>query len=183
MIDRSIHPNTRVLLDAWQRMSANPTEHAAYGPRAHDHPALLGSLFVLQCEQPDTWTFRTVGDTLTTLLGRDVTDHSFLNLWTGPDRGMTESFIQSVQADGTPGLIRGRGETLTGQRVEVEISLAPLANTEQPDAPPRLLGLYQTLGGEPLLQGRPIWRHRISTLTPPGGQMDAPKLTLVVSND
>ena len=47
---------------------------------------------------------------------------------------------------------------------------------------PRLLGLYQTLGGEPMLKGRPIWRHRISMLVPPDTRTEGPQLRLVATN-
>lgn len=182
MIDRSLHPNTKVLMDAWRRMKADPKHHAASGPRANEHAGLIDSLFVLHQEEDASWTFRTAGEAITTLIGRDLTEHNFLHLWTGPDRAMISAFLEAVRMDGAPGLLRGRGETLTGQRVEIEITLAPLQETSDNGAPRRLLGLYQTLGGEPLLNGRPVWRHRVSMLAPPDTRTEGPQLRLVASN-
>ena len=93
-------------------------------------------------------------------------------------------FMEAVRFDGAPGIIRGRGETLTGQRVEVEITLMPLVRpgSGAHNDTPRLLGLYQTLGGEPMLKGRPIWRHRISMLVPPDTRSEGPQLRLVTAN-
>ena len=167
MNDRSIHPNTRVLLDAWRRMNANNASGAIESPRVEDHPDLIDRLFVLENKRDGAWLFRTAGGSLTDLMGRPLVDHDFLNLWSGPDKPMMSAFLDAVQMDGAPGVIRGRGETMTGQRVELELTIMPLAKqTERPDSN-RLLGLYQTLGGEPLLKGRPVWRHRVSMLVPP----------------
>ena len=116
--------------------------------------------------------------------GAGWAEHDFLQLWSGPDREMMAHFMEAVRFDGAPGIIRGRGETLTGQRVEVEITLMPLVRpgTGAHGDTPRLLGLYQTLGGEPMLKGRPIWRHRISMLVPPDTHSAGPQLRLVTSN-
>ena len=182
MIDRTIHPNTRVLLDAWRRMNAQTGVSADETPRVNDHPELVERLFVIQLMKDGAWLFRNAGEALTNLLGRQLTNHNFLNLWTGPDRSMMSAFLDAIRLDGAPGVIRGRGETMTGQRVELEVSLMPLARSaERPDAY-RLLGLYQALGGEPMLKGRPVWRHRVSMLVPPDTRTVGPQLKLVASN-
>ena len=182
MNDRSIHPNTRVLLDAWRRMNAQTAQSDDESPRVNDHPGLIDRLFVLENRRDHAWLFRTAGGSLTGLLGRPLVDHDFLNLWTGPDRPMMSAFLDAVQLDGAPGVVRGRGETLTGQRVELELTLMPLAKKSERADGARLLGLYQTLGGEPLLKGRPVWRHRISMLVPPHSRATEPQLKLVASN-
>ena len=182
MNDRSIHPNTRVLLDAWRRLNANADQGMADSPRVSDHPGLVERLFVLENKRDGAWLFRSAGESLTGLLGRQLVNHDFLSFWTGPDRPMMSAFLDAVELDGAPGVIRGRGETLTGQRVELELTLMPLAKqTERPDTP-RLLGLYQTLGGEPMLKGRPVWRHRVSMLVPPDTRVSEPRLKLIASN-
>lgn len=182
MNDRSIHPNTKILLDAWRRMNANTSETVSDTPMATDHPNLVERLFVIENKRDGAWLFRNAGDSLTGLLGRQLTNHDFLNLWTGPDRPMMSAFLEAVQLDGAPGVARGRGETMTGQRVELELTLMPLARQSERTDSHRLLGLYQTLGGEPLLKGRPVWRHRISMLVPPDTRISEPRLKLVASN-
>ena len=182
MNDRSIHPNTRVLLDAWRRLNANAAQGKAETPPVTDHPGLVERLFVLENKRDGAWLFRTAGESLTGLLGRQLVNHDFLNFWTGPDRTMMSAFLEAVQLDGAPGVIRGRGETMTGQRVELELTLMPLVKQSEGRDNFRLLGLYQTLGGEPLLKGRPVWRHRISMLVPPDTRTEAPQLRLVASN-
>lgn len=183
MIDRSVHPNTRVLIDAWRRMTADPASHALNGPRANEHPTLLGRIFILHLTRQGSWNFGTAGEDLTRVLGRPVEGSDFLNLWTGPDRAMMTAFIDAVMLDGYPGVVRGRGETMTGQRVEIEMTLAPLARVSERIQLPRLIGLYQTLGGEAMLKGRPVFRHRVSMLVPPDMRSAAPALKLVKAND
>ena len=181
MLERSIHPNSRILLDAWRRMSADPEGHGATGPKTTDHPDLMGRLFVIQATDEGGWVFRSAGESLNALLGKTLADQSFLDLWTGPDRAMIEGFLSAVRLNGAPGMIRGRGETLTGQRVELELSLAPLSGLGAQTTPPRLLGLYQTLGGENMLKGRPVWRHRVSAILPPDTRVASPQLKLVAN--
>ncbi|WP_335611945.1 PAS domain-containing protein [Hyphomonas oceanitis] len=184
MQDRSLHPNTRILVDAWRRMGRTPSTNTVDDPRVAEHPELMTQLFVVQHSREYGWLFRTAGQGLSGLLGRDLTNHDFLQLWSGPDREMMAHFMEAVRFDGAPGIIRGRGETLTGQRVEVEITLMPLVRpgSGAHNDTPRLLGLYQTLGGEPMLKGRPIWRHRISMLVPPDTRSEGPQLRLVTAN-
>lgn len=182
MLDRSIHPNTKVMIDAWRRMSADPANHAVGGPNAHEHPGLIGSLFVLQRMDDGAWTFTSAGDEITKLLGRNVTNHDYLSLWSGPDRALMNAFLDAVRLDGAPGVVRGRGETLTGQRVEIELTLMPITRISDRVEPVRMLGLYQTLGGQAMLNGRPVFRHRVSMLVPPTTRTEGPALKLVANH-
>ncbi|CUS56645.1 PAS domain-containing protein [Hyphomonas sp. KY3] len=182
MHDRSIHPNTRIMLEAWKRMSVNPASEEDRTPRANDHPDLITNIFMIQSTQDGAWIFRTAGDGVSQLLGRTLPNHDFLALWTGPDRSMVSGLLDAVRLDSAPGVIRGSGETLTGQRVEVEITLMPLAQSSVDGNVTRFLGLYQTLGGLPMLKGRPIWRHRLAMLVPPDTRRSEPALKLVASN-
>ncbi|MEZ5997810.1 MAG: PAS domain-containing protein [Hyphomonas sp.] len=182
MVDRTIHPNTRVLLDAWRRLNASKNPEAGATPQINDHPDLVERLFVIQQMPDSAWIFRNAGEAVTGLLGRQLTNHNFLQLWTGPDRKMMGAFLEAIRLDGAPGVVRGRGETLTGQRVELEVSLMPLAHSQERPGAYRLLGLYQALGGEPMLKGRPVWRHRISMLVPQDTRSEGPQLKLVASN-
>ncbi|WP_370172545.1 MULTISPECIES: PAS domain-containing protein [Hyphomonas] len=182
MQDRSIHPNTRIMLEAWKRMRVDPVANEDRTPRANDHPDLIANIFMIEATDDGAWIFRTAGDGVSDLLGRSLPNHDFLNLWTGPDRAMIGGFLDAVRTDGAPGVIRGRGETLTGQRVEVEITTMPLEQAGMPNSATRFLGLYQTLGGVPKLKGRPIWRHRVAMLVPPDSQPAEPTLKLVANN-
>jgi len=179
MTDRSIHPNTRVLLDAWRRMQADPAAHSASGPDVRDHASLVDRIFVIEQREDLSWLVRTSGTTLNALVGRNLVNHNYLDLWSGPDRAMMAAFLEAIRFDGAPGVIRGRGETLNGERVELEISLMPLSAEAGRSRRLRMLGLYQTLCGEEGLAGKPVFRHRVSMLVPPDTRRLGAQLRLV----
>lgn len=182
MIDRSIHPNTRVLLDAWRRMQADPKAHALAGPDARDHESLIDRIFVVEQRDDQSWLVRTSGAVLNVLVGRNLVNHNYLDLWTGPDRAMMAAFMEAIRFDGAPGVVRGRGETLNGECVELEITLMPLSVESGRSPRPRMLGLYQTLASEPMLTSKPVFRHRISMLVPPDTRRSGPQLRLVANH-
>jgi hypothetical protein len=182
MIDRSIHPNTRVVLDAWRRMQANPQSHALMGPDASDHENLIDRIFVIEQREDQSWLVRTAGTTLNSLVGRNLVNNNYLDLWTGPDRAMMAAFLESIRFDGAPGVVRGRGETLNGDKVDLEITLMPLSAEAGRSPRLRILGLYQTLEADPMLPARPVFRHRIAMLVPPDTRRNGAQLRLVVNS-
>lgn len=181
MIDRSIHPNTRILLDAWRRMQADPQSHGLTGPDVSNHENLIDRIFVVEQREDQCWLVRTSGAMINALVGRNLVNNNYLDLWTGPDRAMMAGLLEAIRFDGAPGVVRGRGETLTGERVELEITLMPLTTEAGRSPRLRMLGLYQTLGGEAMLTGHPVFRHRISMLVPPDTRRLGPQLRLVAN--
>lgn len=173
-----IHPNTRVLLAAWRRMAVNPGD-MAQGPQASDYPNLLDRLFVLRRAPEGTWVFTNSGGSINRLLGREVEDHDFVSLWSGNDRLIISALLDSTASTNAPSIVRTSGESLHGYRCDIEIPLAPL------DGPSgqRMLGLYQSLGGEGMLRGRTVWRHAIKSVQMPVNRVDEPRIKLVASND
>ena len=179
----TLHPNTELLLKAWQRLD-NPEMESGVTPLTHDHPDLINALFVLERNHDGLWVFRNAGRTLETYLGRVLNEHDFIPLWTGYDKDMISAFLSSVLQNRLPGIVQASGETLTGSAVDVEISFTPIGRhmmpTQQAD---RLLGLYQILGSNAELQGRPVWRHRLTALHPPVARDGSPHLKLVANNN
>ncbi|MEM9738717.1 MAG: PAS domain-containing protein [Pseudomonadota bacterium] len=145
--------------------------------------ALIGNIFVLREAADECWLFRTAGQALQEYFGKNVCDEDFLDLWMGSDRSLARSVTQAVISGLSPGVIRARGETLTGRILQVEIALAPLPQRE--GSARRLLGHYQPLGGEKLLESRPIWRHAITEIHAPQRPAPSkrPHLHLVSSRD
>jgi len=176
------HPNTQTLLSAWERMTASPppTGHAE---KASDHPDLLDCLFVIERADEGRWLFRNAGSRLGKLLGRDLAQHDCLDFWTGHDRTMVESLIDTVRESRKPGILHATGETLTGTQVSIEFTLAPLPNPRADGDHQRLLGLYQVLQPRSLLKGRPVWRHRVTAVYPPRPDRQPAQLRLVARND
>lgn len=178
MQDRMIHPNTRVLLDAWRRMAANPNE-VAQGPRANEYPNLIDRLFVLHRTEEGAWIFSNSGGAVNRLIGREMDDHDFLSLWTGNDRVIVSALIESTAATGEPSIVRMTGESLRGHRCDLEMALAPLNGRSGV----RILGLYQSLGGEAMLRGRTIWKHVVNSVQMPVKRNAEPRIKLVANND
>ncbi|MDG1825204.1 MAG: PAS domain-containing protein [Henriciella sp.] len=179
---KTLHPNTNTLLSAWERMSASPHE-SGMGPATSQHTDLVECLFVIERAEDGAWVFRNAGKRISNLLGRELAEHNYLDLWTGHDRAMVDAFLSSVSETRLPGIIRARGETLTGMRIDIELTLAPLSGLQPTTKRPRLLGLYQTLGGDAMLMGRPVWRHRLNAIFPPDVQTEPARLKLVANND
>ena len=176
------HPNTETLLSAWQRMNESPEEIGGV-EKASDHPDLLECLFVIERSEEGRWLFRNAGDQLGKLLGRDLGQQDCLDFWTGHDRRMVESLIDSVRESRKPGILQATGETLTGTSVNIEMTLAPLPTPQSAAAQLRLLGLYQILQPQPILKGRPVWRHRVTAIYPPKPERQPAQLRIVASND
>lgn len=163
-------------------MHETPT-NAPDTAQASDHPELLECLFVIERSDEGRWLFRNAGDQLSQLLGRDLGEQDCLDFWTGHDRSMVQSLIDSVRESRKPGILHATGETLTGTQVDIELTLAPLPSPRSIASQTRLLGLYQILQAYPVLQGRPVWRHRVTAMYPPVVVRKPSHIRLVASND
>ena len=176
------HPNTETLISAWERMT-QPESVQAERTRASDHPDLLECLFVIERAEEGRWLFRNAGNRLGKLLGRELSAHDCLDFWTGHDRALVATLLDSVRESRKPGILQATGETLTGTHVNIELTLAPLPTPRPKTDQSRLLGLYQVIEPEPVLKGRPVWRHRVTAVFPPKIDRQPPSLRLVANNN
>jgi len=163
MEDIQAHPNTQAVLDAWRRLSEGQAD--GEGPMTDDYPGLVGRLFVLNHVADRDYAFRRVGYSLERLFGRQLVEHNFLSIWNDPDRQLVSAALASAAADRGPALIRARGETLAGKRVDLEFALAPLFG--RGPQPSRFLGLCQAMSAEDSLAGRPLRRLQAVAVYPP----------------
>jgi hypothetical protein len=93
---------------------------------------------------------------------------------------MMNALIAACEAAGEPAIVRVLAETACGRQLGAEILLTPLrVDTRLGD---RFLGLFQALGGEPFLDGRPIRLMRARSLHPPLAKSPT-AMRLVVVND
>lgn len=183
MTSTSVHPNTELLLQAWQKLD-DPDIDPSGSPLTRNHPDLIEALFVLERNHDGLWVFRNAGRALEVFLGRSLQEHDFVPLWTGYDKDMMSAFLSSVLQNRLPGIVRATGETLNGQTVQIEMAFTPISRQMSPsDKTDRLLGLYQVLGQEGALNGRPVWRHRLTALHPPVARDAEPRLKLVANNN
>lgn len=172
----NIHPNTRVVLDAWKRLSDGLP--ANDGPATDDDAGLVGSLFVLNHVGERDFPFRRAGNSLEGLFGRQLIDHNFLSIWSEADRHLVAAGLAVAVQDGGATLIHARGETLAGKRIDLEFSLAPLVREDSTSV--RFLGLCQTITPEQILNGRPITRLQALAIYPPAPDREA-AIRLVIS--
>ncbi|MEM8616273.1 MAG: PAS domain-containing protein [Pseudomonadota bacterium] len=183
MLDETdLHRNTQTLLKAWRRMQ-DPAPFDTLPEKTQDHPDLLQRLFVIEQDDTANWQFCNAGRAIEGLLGRTLADHDFLGLWRGHDRYLVRAQLASILEARYPGHLLSRGETLTGQRIDLELTLAPLPGKASGSHKVRLLGLYQPLGMRAQLMGRPVWRHRLTAIFPPDTSRHISHLKLVANND
>jgi hypothetical protein len=164
MEEMRAHPNTQAVIDAWRRLSDG--DLADDGPTTDDYPGVVGRLFVLNHVADSDYSFR------------QLTEHNFLSIWNEPDRQLVSAALSSATPQRGPVLIRARGETLAGKRVELEFALAPLPGRN--GSPTRYLGVCQAMTPEELLAGRPLRRLQALAVYPPPTEQ-TPAIRLVSS--
>lgn len=175
MGEETFHPDTRALL-AYGRALAG----SGAAPKKGGADQVLERLFVIQRMPDGRLPIRTFGMELVKLFGRDLREHDFGRFFLAPDLVLLNAMIDACNAAGEPGIARVSAETASGKILGAEILLTPL----KVDASlgNRYLGLFQSLGGEPFLDGRQIQLLRLGSLHPPAAK--APKgMRLVVVND
>ncbi|HYD86211.1 MAG TPA: PAS domain-containing protein [Vitreimonas sp.] len=175
MGEETFHPDTRALL-AYGRALAG----VGAAPRKGGADHVLDRLFVIQRMKDGRLPIRTFGAELVKLFGRDMREHDFARFFLAPDLAMLRALVDAGIAAGEPAIARVTAETGCGKILGAEILLTPLKVDNSIDE--RFLGLFQPLGGESFLNGRPVQLMRIGSLHPPAAKM--PKgMRLVVVND
>lgn len=174
MGEETFHPDTRALL-AYGRALAG----GAAAPRKGGADQVLERLFVIERTKEGRWPLRTFGAELIALFGRDLKEHDFAALFLEPDKRLFLALIEACGEAGEPGIARVRAEAAGGVAIGAEILLTPLKIEH--NLGERYLGLFQPLGGEAFLAGRPIIRLRLGSLHPPAAKAAA--VRLVVNND
>jgi len=177
MAAMQLHPNTQVVLDAWKRLSDG--QMAPEGPATEDDPGLVSNLFVLNHVGERDFAFRRAGNALERLFGRQLVDYNFLSIWNEGDRRLIAAGLAVALRDRGPLLIRARGETLAGKRIDIEFALAPILRDG--NAASRLLGLCQATTPEEALHGRPLRRLQALAIYPPAPVAE-PVIRVVSSN-
>lgn len=177
MEELKAHPNTQAVLAAWRRLSLG--DSGAEDPTTDDFPGLVGHLFVLARVGEGDYSFRRVGYSLEKLFGRQLVEHNFLSLWNEPDRQLLAAALASARIDKGPALVKARGESLDGRRVDLEFALAPLLGGRA--APVRFLGLCQSITSPDILSGRPLRRLKAVAVYPPAPIPELPAIRIVSS--
>lgn len=176
MGEETFHPDTRALL-AYGRALAGGAAAPTKKGRADQ---VLDRLFVIERVSGGRWPLRSFGAELIPLFGRDLKEQNFADLWNEQDVGLLAALMDSAAAANEPAIARILGDAAGGKKLGAEILLTPLR--VEPQFGDRFLGLFQSLGGEAFMEGRPILKLRLGSLHPPLAK-EPGKVRLVVSND
>jgi len=176
--EETFHPDTRALL-AYGRALAGAVDPAARPAPGGGADRVVERLFVMDRRRDGALVLRTFGAELIALFGGDPRGKDFLAFFPKADQALISTFVESVNAAGLPGVLRVNAETNDGRHLGAEILITPLR--VPPVAADRLLGLFQPLGGEALVEGRTIARLKLGAMHPPVARAKA-GLRLVVNN-
>ena len=117
--------------------------------------SILPDTFILDCSQSGSPRFRLAGTRMSTLLGRDVRDSAFLDLFQPADHNPLQNALQSTITQAGVALLTtapcSAAEPATPPHQQIEILLLPLFHTQ--NAVTRLLGCAVPL--EPLMRSNP----------------------------
>lgn len=174
--EETFHPDTRALL-AYGRALAGA---GGAKPKKGGADQVLERLFVIERTKDGRLPIRTFGADLIKLFGRDLRDHDFATLFLEQDLKLIHALIDASLSAGEPGIARVTAETVEHTQLGAEILLTPL-KVEQ-SLGTRLLGLFQSLGGESFTHGQTIRRLRLGSLHPPLAK-EPRGMRLVVVND
>jgi hypothetical protein len=175
MGEETFHPDTRALL-AYGRALAG----GGVTPRKGRADHVLDRLVVIERTKEGRLPIRTFGKELVGVFGGDLRDHDFSRYFLAPDLRLIHALIDACETAGQPGIVRVTAENVSGVQLGAEILITPLRLDA--DLGARFLVLFQSLGGEAFLDGRPVQRLRIGSLHPPEAKTPA-GMRLVVSND
>ncbi|MBI3437392.1 MAG: PAS domain-containing protein [Proteobacteria bacterium] len=176
MGEETFHPDTRALL-AYGRALGGA---AGATPKKGGADQVLERLFVVERTRDGRLPIRTFGADLVKLFGRDLRDHDLSTLFLDQDLKLLNALIDASLNAGEPAIARVSAQTAEHGQLGAEILLTPLKVDQALGT--RLLGLFQSLGGESFTLGQSIRRLRLGSLHPP--QAKEPRgMRLVVVND
>jgi hypothetical protein len=136
------HPNTQARPGRLAPAVAEGVNGPVGGPTTDDYPGLVGRLFVLNHVGDRDYSF--AASAMRSSSCSAVSWSSTISCRSGASRSPPcQRRADRAASDRGPTLIRARGETLTGRRVDLEFALAPLLRRRP--APRRFLGLCQTM--------------------------------------
>jgi hypothetical protein len=173
------HSNTQKLIDTWRAHREGRRLPARADLSPIDLGPLLPQVFLLGQEDGEE-VFRLSGGLITDLYGRDLRGSTFSALWSSYECGLAVGALGRARAGAAPVVITVDAEAASGERIGVEICLAPLTGPD--GAANRTLGLFQPISMVGRLMGQ-----RVKTLAWRGVVMAAdaaaePRLKLVAMN-
>ncbi len=152
----SLHPHLDTLFALWA-----PPHEAARALAQPITDAFLDCVFIAEAVRnaPPVRIVKT-GAALYGVFGH--TDRDLFSRFNAPDRILLWGLLNSVSAQGRPGLVRIKAGLAAGAQINVDLALAPLGGVAGAS---RWLGFYQASGN--LSAGGAIQSHEILSVHPP----------------
>jgi hypothetical protein len=137
------HATTREVFAYWDNCRGNRSapERSDIEPGAIR--SVLCDTFILTFDRKSGHPFRLAGTRLCALMGCELKGEPFADLWRDDSRKEIENLLKAI-AEETIGLVASaRGETESGQTIDLELLLLPLGHRGR--MPARLLGALSPL--------------------------------------
>ncbi|MGX9428496.1 MULTISPECIES: PAS domain-containing protein [Bradyrhizobium] len=122
------HPGSREFFACWDktRGNARAPDRCDLDPEAVRER--LGDIFVLSYEHEAGFPFRVAGTRVCALLGRDLKDKSFSELFTGESRRQVEDVVAFVAEEMLPAVAGVTASSQAGTPAHLELLLLPFNN-------------------------------------------------------
>jgi hypothetical protein len=119
------HPSNRAFFAYWddKRGNARAPDRSEIDP--HALRELLGDIFVLAYDPSAGYPFRVAGTRVCALLGRDVKNNSFPELFEPESRREIEEIISAVAEETLPAIAGLTATTEGGEQAHLELLLLP----------------------------------------------------------
>jgi hypothetical protein len=177
------HPNTQKLIDTWRSHREGRRLPARTDLSPIDLGPLLPQVFMLGQEDGPNGgdeVFRLSGGLIADLYGRDLRGSTFNALWSLHQRPLAAETLARARRAAAPVVITVDAEAAGGERIGLELCLAPLTGPD--GVANRTLGLLQPISMVGRLMGQ-----RVESLIWRGAELAAdagaePRLKLVAMN-
>jgi hypothetical protein len=175
----AVHSNTQKLIETWRAHRQGRAVPARTALSPIDLGPLLPQILMLGHEDGEE-VFRLSGGLVADLYGRDLRGSVLGALWAKPERPLVADALARARRAAAPVVLTVDAEAPGGERIGVEICLAPLTGPD--GAADRTIGLFQPISMVGRLMGQ-----RIRTLSLRGAVVAVedrpePKLKLVALN-
>ena len=150
------HKTTHTLYAYWNEIRGQRVAPSRFEIEPSRIAAILPDTFILDCGEPRSYRFRLAGTRMSSLLGRDIRDTGFLDLFHSSDHGTLSHVLQHAIDLAPASLLTtvpsaaATTEAAPDPTMHIEILLLPLFHTT--NAVTRMVGCAVPL--EPLIVGR-----------------------------
>jgi len=173
------HPNTQKLIETWRSHRDGQALPARTALSPIDLGPLLPQILMLGHEDGEE-VFRLSGGLIADLYGRDLRGSTFNALWSLHQRPLAAEALARARRAAAPVVITVDAEAAGGERIGLELCLAPLTGPD--GVANRTLGLLQPISMVGRLMGQ-----RVESLIWRGAELAAdagaePRLKLVAMN-